>query len=95
MRVNFEKVNVYVQLVVLPFVIILSGGREVMTINSEDTLMLSKRLVAVFMDFLPRLFFMYHKVVVGNQGFSSQMEKMNDRKIVVLESISKLVDFAV
>ena len=51
MRVNFEKVNVYIQLVVLPFVIILSGGREVMTINSEDTLMLSKRLVAVFMDF--------------------------------------------
>ena len=38
---------------------------------------------------------MYHKVVVGNQGFSSQMEKMNDRKIVVMESISKLVDFAV
>ena len=38
---------------------------------------------------------MYHKLVGGNQSFSSQMEIMNDRSIVVLENKSKVVDFLV
>ena len=47
------------------------------------------------MDILPRLVYVLHKLVGGSQGFSSQIEKMNDRFIVVLEHKFKVGDFVV
>ena len=45
------------------------------------------------MDIFAQVSFAYHKLVDGNQGFSSHMEKIIDRFIVVPEHKFKVVDF--